>query len=129
MRKLIVYILLGLLGIHLNAQQVISSDSIYLYEQTSRQLEWAHHGASHLLFRDFTNIARSQLYVGRQQGSFHQSQEAYQQTVAGFHTDGVITLGRFTLSGQFDFEKGWKDSAAWWNGGEYNEAQPYYFFA
>ncbi|HEX6430417.1 MAG TPA: hypothetical protein VF008_22145 [Niastella sp.] len=121
--------LLGLPGIHLNAQQTISSDSIYLYEQTSRQQEWAHYSSTQLLFRDFRNVARSQLYGGHEQGSFHKSQEAYQQTVAGFHTDGVKTLGRFTLAGQFDFEKRWEDSAAWWNGGEYNEAQPYYFFA
>jgi hypothetical protein len=121
--------LFGLLGPPVMAQQTISSDSIYLYEQTNRQQEWAHYSSTQLLFRDFRNVARSQLYGGREQGSFHRSQEAYQQTVAGFHTDGVKTLGRFTLAGQFDFEKRWEDSAAWWNGGEYNEAQPYYFFA
>lgn len=121
--------LLGLPGIQGNAQQTISSDSIYLFEQTSRQLEWAHTSATHLLFRDFTNIARSQLYAGHEQGSFRRAQQAYRQTAAGFHTDGVKKLGRFYLAGQFDFEKRWEDSAAWYNGGEFNEAQPYYFFA
>jgi hypothetical protein len=129
MRRIIVYILFGLPGFQVKAQQIISSDSIYLYQQSSRQLQWTHDGATHLIFRDLTNIARSQLYAGREQGGFRRSQEAYQQTVAGFHTDGVKKLGRFYLAGQFDFEKCWEDSAAWWNAGEYNEAQPYYFFA
>jgi hypothetical protein len=129
MRKLIIYILFGLLGPQLMAQQTISSDSIYLYDQTCRQQQWAHLSTTHLLFRDFKNVARAQLYAGKAQGSFRRSQEAYKQKVAGFHTDGIKNIGRFTLAGQFDFEKTWEDSAAWWNDGEYNEAQPYYFFA
>jgi hypothetical protein len=139
MRKLILYILFGLLGPQLLAQQTISSDSIYLYEQTYRQQQWALKSATHLLFRDFKNVARAQIYASQEQGSFRRSQEAWKQTVAGFHTDGIKIagfhtdgikrMGRFTLTGQFDFEKTWEDSAAWWNDGEYNEAQPYYFFA
>src|ERR1044072_3889956 len=129
MRKLILYFLFCLLGPQLMAQQIISSDSIYFYDQTNRQMEWAHSGATHLLFGNYKNIARSQLYAGREQGSFRRAQEAYRQTTAGFHTEGIKTLSRFTLAGQFDFEKRWEDSAAWWNGGEYNEAQPYYYFA
>jgi hypothetical protein len=129
MRKLIVYILLSLPGLQLMAQQTISSDSIYFYDQTSRSIEWAHTSSTHLLFSNYKNIARSKLYTGREQGSFRRAQEAYRQTTAGFHTDGIKTLGRFTLAGQFDFEKRWDDSLAWWNGGEYREEQPYYYFA
>lgn len=129
MRKFILYILLALPGLHVKAQQSISSDSVYFYSQTSRQAEWAHGSATQLLFRDFKNIARSQLYVNRVQGGFRRAQEAYGQTMAGFRTDGIKTLGRFTLAGTFNFEKRWEDSAAWWNSGEFNEAQPYYFFA
>ncbi|HEY8896586.1 MAG TPA: hypothetical protein VIM79_17290 [Niastella sp.] len=129
MHKLILYILFGLPGPQLMAQQTISSDSIYLYDQTYRQQQWAHSGTTHLLFRDYNNVARAQLYAGLTQGSFRRSQEAYKQHVAGFHTDGIKSIGRFTMAGKFDFEKTWEDSAAWWNDGEYNEAQPYYFFA
>jgi hypothetical protein len=111
------------------AQYTISSDSIYLFEQSNRRLEWAHTGSTHLLFSSYKNIAHSQLYTGREQGAFRRAQEAYRQTTAGFHTDGIKTLNRFTLAGQFDFEKRWDDSLGWWNGGEYNEAQPYYYFA
>lgn len=92
-------------------------------------MELAHSGATHLLFGNYKPIARTQLYTRREQGGFRRSQEAYQQTMAGFHTDGIKSLGRFTLAGQFDFEKRWDDSAAWWNGGEFKETQPYYFFA
>lgn len=129
MRKLVLYIFFGLLGSPLVAQQTISSDSIYLFDQTSRQVNRAHTSATQLLFHDFKNIARSQLYAGREQGAFRRSQEVYQRTVTGFHTDGIKNLGRFTLAGQFDFEKAWEDSAAWWMSGEYDAAQPYYFFA
>ncbi len=129
MRTFILYIPVGLLGPQLMARQIIPSDSIYLFKQTSRQLEWSHDGATHLIFNDFTNIARSQLFAGHEQGGFHKSQEAYRQTVAGFHTDGIKKTGRFYLAGQFDFEKCREDSLAWRNAGEYNEAQPYYFFA
>lgn len=129
MRTLFLYILFGLLGSQLMAQQTISSDSIYFYDQTARQVQWAHNGVTHLLFHDYNNVARAQLYASREQGSFRRAQEAYKQTTAGFHTDGIKKHGRFTLAGQFDFEKRWEDSAAWWNDGEYNESQPYYFFA
>lgn len=129
MRKLILYILLGLPGLSLMAQQTISSDSVYFYSQTSRQAEWAHNSATQLLFRDFNNIARSQLYASRAEGGFRRAQETYRQTTAGFQTDGIKTFGRFTMAGTFNFEKRWDDSAAWWNSGEFNEAQPYYFFA
>lgn len=120
---------MALPGLHLLAQQSISSDSVYFYLQTNRQAEWAHNNATQLLFRDFKNIARSQLYATHEQGGFRRAQEAYRQTMAGFQTDGIKTFGRFTLAGTFNFEKRWEDSAAWWNSGEINEAQPYYFFA
>lgn len=129
MYKVTLYSLFALLSLSSMAQQSISSDSMYLYDQTARQVQWAHTGATHLLFRDYKNTARAQLYVNREQGSFRRAQEAYTQTAAGFHTDGIKKLGRFTLAGQFDFEKRWEDSAAWWNDGEYNEATPYYYFA
>lgn len=129
MRKLILYILIVLLGPQLKAQQTISSDSVFFYDQTNRQMEWAHTGTTHLLFGNYKNIARSQLYTGREQGSLRRAQEAYRQTTAGFHTEGIKNLGRFTLAGKFDFEKRWDDSLAWWNGGEYKEEQPYYYFA
>jgi hypothetical protein len=129
MRKLVLYIVISLPGLQLMARQSNSSDSVYYYDQTNRQMEWAHTGSTHLLFSNYKNIARSQLYAGREQGSFRRAQEAYRQTTAGFHTDGIKTSGRFTVAGRFDFEKRWDDSLGWWNGGEYKEEQPYYFFA
>jgi hypothetical protein len=129
MRKVILYILFGLLGLHTMAQQTFSSDSVYLFGQSSRQVKWAHSSVTQMLFSDYKNIARSQLFGSIEQGGFHRSQEPYQQIIAGFHTDGVKKLGRFMFAGQFDFERQWDDSAAWWNSGELNEAQPYYFFA
>jgi hypothetical protein len=129
MRKLILYILISLLSSHPMAQQTVLSDSVYFYEQTNRQIIWAHNSVTHLLFGNYKSIARSQLYTSHEQGSLRRAQEPYKQTTAGFHTDGIKSTGRLSLAGRFDFEKRWEDSLAWWNGGEYNEAQPYYYFA
>lgn len=111
------------------AQQKAPADSIYLQIQSLRRLNDAAEHAASLLNSDFRQISTLSLNYNSQTGHFRTVQTAEKHREITFKSSGISSIGRFRLSGYFNFVKTSEDSLAWSLQGVPNGATPYYFAA
>lgn len=111
------------------AQKQDSADSVYLFKQSLLKLNNSEQHAASLLNNDKQNVSIVSLNYKIQKGHFRTAQTAESGHRIEFHSSGVKTLGKFKMSGYFNFERTWQDSLAWTMQGVSDEATPYYFAA
>jgi len=111
------------------AQKQAPADSVYWFEQSLRKIANAQQNAAALLQSNYEKVSTVSLAYQLQNGHFRTSQIAENDRNVAFNSSGISTLGRFKMSGYFNFMRTWQDSLAWTMQGLPNDATPYYFAA
>ncbi|WP_343307489.1 DUF6850 family outer membrane beta-barrel protein [Chitinophaga niabensis] len=128
--KRVLILCLSLLSATAFAQTAKVADSIYFFKQSRQDITYRFRNASQLVADTFLQkTGRLDVSYSQTQGGFHLSQEPYKTQIAELYTEGIATLGRIKVSGQFRFNKVWEDSLANNLSGEVNPISPYFYFA
>ena len=105
------------------------ADSIYLYGQSARLLDFAQKSGTQLVSSNFERVNTLGLGYQYVKGHFRRAQEAETDKSQFFSTSGITTLGRFKFAGNFNFSRTHQDSLKWTMQGLPNEGEPYFFGA
>ncbi|MES2826652.1 MAG: hypothetical protein V4687_00780 [Bacteroidota bacterium] len=123
MKQLKIILILLLLGSDAWAQ----TDSSYFYAQAEKQSLLAYKNATSLLASDVLRSGVAGFSYQSVSGHYRMVQQAEKQQVMKVATSGLATLGKFKLSGYFNFSRNYQDSLNWTTKGTELDAQPYYF--
>ncbi|MCW3462907.1 DUF6850 family outer membrane beta-barrel protein [Chitinophaga nivalis] len=125
-RKILVLLLLAPAAV--SAQNGDAADSLFLYRQSVRQLDFISGNMTQLTASDIRQAAEIGLRVENISGGLRPVQVAQTTTIASLYTQGVRTLGRFRLQGNFAFSRNWEDSLQWnMRGDGIDDGTPYYY--
>ncbi|RFZ94879.1 hypothetical protein D0C36_04930 [Mucilaginibacter conchicola] len=126
MRYLIILIFITLPGA-VFAQ--IQPDSVLLFEQGKRSVDFAGQNATQLLSALYRSLSSNALSYDTQSGHFRTSQQAESNNAIHFGTSGIQTLGRFKMRGSFDFTRMTEDSLGNVMKGLSTDVTPFYYMA
>jgi hypothetical protein len=129
MKLLISIFFLTILFNGVSAQQQNPADSVYLFTQTLRKINDAQQNAASLINSDAQNISVVSLKYTLQKGHFRTAQTAESAHGISMQSSGIKSLGKFKVTGYFNFERSWQDSLSWTLQGIPDQATPYYFAA
>ncbi|PTT00536.1 hypothetical protein DBR11_09630 [Pedobacter sp. HMWF019] len=111
------------------AQVQTPADSVYFLMQNSRILYITQQNPAALINSDIKNTSTIALNYNNQSGHFRTTQTAENGREISLTASGINTLGRFKVSGYFNFKRTWQDSLSWTLQGLPDLATPYYFAA
>lgn len=74
------------------------------------------------------NIGVAELNFQSQKGEYRRAKSAYKQNVVDFEANGISQIDDFIISGNFKFNKTWKDSLANSLQGLDDDISPFYYF-
>lgn len=120
-------LLLWTLPLAVSAQ--IQPDSVLLYGQDRRAVDFASSNATQLISAPYVRLTDNSLSYNTQSGHFRKSQQAEKSSAIHFNTNGIQQLGRFKVQGSFDFERMNEDSLANTMRGLDTDVSPYYYMA
>lgn len=123
-----ILLLLLMLPLAVCAQQTVA-DSLYLFQQDKRQIDFFSKDATQLISSGIDKISQVGVQYTTLSGHFRTAQQAEDTKTAMFGTSGIATLGRFKLYGDFSFSRQFQDSLSWSLKGVADEVDPYYFGA
>jgi hypothetical protein len=109
--------------------QKTTADSLYLYNQDFRIINYIIQSGTGLISSDISKLSTVSLNYQQANGHFRTAQQAEKSKTIDLATSGITTLGRFKLYGTFNFNRSWQDSLAWTMQGLPNIAEPYYYAA
>ena len=109
--------------------QKTTADSLYLYNQDFRTINYIIQSGTGLLSSDISKLSTVSLNYQQANGHFRTAQQAEKSKTIDLATSGITTLGRFKLYGTFNFNRSWQDSLAWTMQGLPDIAEPYYYAA
>lgn len=129
MKQFVLGFLLMILSAAAFAQQHNAADSIYQFTQSLRKLNYTQQNAAALITSDYYKVSTVSLDYTIKDGHFRPVQTAESSREVSFRSSGVSTIGRFKMSGYFNFVRTWQDSLAWTLQGVPDQKTPYYFAA
>ncbi|MFT3902974.1 MAG: hypothetical protein QM727_07355 [Niabella sp.] len=83
--------------------------------------------ATGILVQPFGDFRRAELQLNAESGNFRLPQEAQRNKEIIFSTQGIRTLNKWTLYGQFAYDRTFADSLAWDLSSGREDGYPYYF--
>ncbi|RAJ82211.1 hypothetical protein CLV59_104436 [Chitinophaga dinghuensis] len=111
------------------AQQQGPTDSVWVYQPAQDRYRWATASIAALHRYGIANTGIVSLEVKGEAGGFRYAQLPEQQTMVGFHSEGIRTLGRFRAYGHFSYSRFRDDSVSWQLQGKQDLNRPYFLAA
>lgn len=129
MKKIYLLFTCQLLSVVVIAQSDGASDSLLTYGAAAIQFRQATQGVTTLRHYAPGNVGIVALQGTAASGGYRLAQEPQQHRVVKFGSEGIKTVDRFKLYGQFTYSRTWDDSLAWILSGVAADNRPYYFAA
>ncbi|WP_342332227.1 DUF6850 family outer membrane beta-barrel protein [Pedobacter sp. FW305-3-2-15-E-R2A2] len=127
--KVQLLVILSLLSADLFSQENKSADSVFFYEQRERHFEFSKQNATLLLKNTENQIGKVSLIYDYSSGNLKNAQLPASSSNIQFSSDGIRTLGRLKLYGDFSYsrikDRGLGNSLR----GEEIDDQPFYYLA
>ncbi|NIG54380.1 DUF6850 family outer membrane beta-barrel protein [Chitinophaga sp. Cy-1792] len=118
-----------LLSVVTFGQKEITADSIFNYEPAMSRYQWASQSIASLQFYTTSDVGIVKTGISNTAGGFRLAQLPQQHSVISFESEGIRTLGRFRVYGNFSYSRTSDDSIVWQLQGLPDLNRPYFLAA